>query len=320
MAEELRDILNDLPPELNDDSAGDTTTTATVDDTGDDTTGNDTTTEDDQTGDDTTETEEGDDATGDGDTTTTDEEDQSEYVVDSTEEDDTTTTTPPAAGDQPKTQDEFVLAGLQKLSVRVIGPDDKIHTIQAYGNGDLPRDMKAFATKYEEKIWDTQVAAQEQKARDLVNQFQTRQRQADTDQFVRRENMAIRDDLNDLIKEGTFPKFKGTPGSREFEDSDGGKEFDKVIKFMNEQNQRYSEVAQKGRAYRHIGFREAFIMLNGPNPKADEKTEDAARKKVAKKLKSGGGTDAGKRNVSTKPVAKLTDLVDEFAAFAGSTS
>lgn len=319
--DDFSDLLNELPEALNDgsDSGAGRSTTVVADEEED-------TEVDDQVEDQNTDEEESqDDDESEEETDTENDADQSEYVIDDEEGDDDT---PPAATstvDTAKlTQDEFVLAGLTKMTARVIGPDDKIYTVQAYGNGDLPRDMKSFASKYEEKLWDAAVIEQNARARDLIKEYQTAkttaQVESDGKKWVRMENMAIREDLNDLIREGVFPKFKGEPKTREFDDSPGGKEFTRVINYMQQQNEKYRENANKGRAYRHIGFAEAFTMLNGPSPKAAEKSEDKARKIVAKKLKSGGGTNSNRKNISTKPVNNLNDLAAEFDAFAGSTT
>lgn len=338
--DDIRDLINELPAELDDGSdtgAGHSTTIVTDDD--DTPVGGAAAEEEeleeevpaaDTEGEDDDEQEEEEQPTGKkpagGKAVADEDDDQSEYITEPTDEDDDQ----PVAGgpvstiDTTKqTQDEFVLGGLQKMTVQVIGPDDKIYTVQAYGNGDLPSDMKGFASKYAEKLWDGQVIEQNAKARELIQKYQNaktvNEAKVAQEGWVRRENRAIQEDLSDLIRDGIFPHFKGEPDSKEFNESAGGKEFTKVINYMQKENQRNRENVDKGRAYRHIGFREAYIMLNGTNPKAAEKAEDKARKTVAKKLRSGGGTGNGGRTVSTKPVANLTDLTDEFAAFIGST-
>jgi len=207
---------------------------------------------------------------------------------------------------------------LAKIQVRIIAADDSVKTVEVYGWGDLPRDYKGFATKYEEGIFQQAANAQELKARDLQAQFRNNKTQADTEAYVQRENRAISEDLTELRQEGLFPKFKGQPGTKEFNESDGAKEFDKVVDFMNKQNDQYGKAAQSGKAYRHIGFREAFIMLNGPDPKAADKADDKARRTAAGKLTSSRGTSSDTTQVSTKRVTNITELGEEFAQFVGS--
>lgn len=318
---ELKDVINDLPPELadgDDDGAGaggdDGGAGAADDGQNQDGTGDDGAGAADGAGDDDGSGGNADDgAGGDG--------NDDDYDVDLGDE----PATPPAAGADkpaptPPVNDEgaFILQNLSKIPVRIIAADDSIKTVEVYGWGDLPRDIKGFATPYEQGVFTQAVQAQELKARELQSQFRANKMQADTEAYVQRENKAIAEDLTELRQEGLFPKFKGQPGTKEFNESAGTKEFDKVIAFMNEQNDRYGKAAQTGKAYRHIGFREAFIMLNGPNPKAADQAEDKARREAAGKLKSSRGTAADTKPVSTKRVTNITDLGEEFASFVGS--
>src|SRR5882724_8155451 len=308
---ELQDVINDLPPELaidsDDDGAaatGNEDKNGAGDDDGTDAAGTDG--DDKGTGD-------GADAGADGDT-------DDDYITDHGEDEPVAPSagTPPAPT-LPVVNDEgtFILQNLAKIQVRIVAADDSVKTIEVYGWGDLPRDYKGFPTKYEEGIFQQAANAQELKARDLQTQYRNNKMQADTEQYVQRENKAIAEDLTELRQEGLFPKFKGTPGTKEFNDSAGAKEFDKVIAYMNEQNDRYGKAANSGKAYRHIGFHEAFIMLNGPNLKAADKAEDKARHETAGKLTSSRGTAADSKQVSTKRVTNITELGSEFAEFVG---
>ncbi len=250
-----------------------------------------------------------------------DDEEASEDEQDDEVEDDDYITNPPeedvkppetTAPVTPTDEGKYILDGLQKIAVRIVAADDSIKTVEVYGWGDLPRDMKGFPTPYEQGVFQSAVTAQELKARELQGEFRQKQANEQTQEFERRENHAIADDLTELRQEGLFPKFKGKPGTKEFEQSDGGKEFDRVVSFMNDRNDRYLAASKKGKAYRHIGFREAFDMLHGPDPKATEKAEDTARRKVAKKLVSAKGTSATKQRSTPRRVNNLTDLISEF--------
>lgn len=312
---ELNDVINDLPPELQTDGDDDQGAAGAGGDGAGDDGGQD---DAGQGGDD-------DGAAGgagddDGAGSSDDDADDDDYVADAGGDDDkpaanAPNVTPPT----PPVTDEntYILQNLTKIQTRVVMPDDSIKTVEVYGWGDLPRDMKGFATPYEQGIFTQASAAQELRARELQGEFRTQKMQADTEAYVQRENRAIAEDLTELRQEGIFPKFKGTPGSKEFNESEGAKEFDRVVAFMNEQNDRYGKAANSGKAYRHIGFREAFIMLNGPNPKAADKAEDKARRTAAGKLRSSRGTGADTKTVSNKRVTNITDLQDEFTQFAG---
>lgn len=311
---ELSDILNELPPELAvDGSTDEDTTTAVADAPADDDAADDTTDTEDTT----------DDAADDDSADDTDDSADDDYFTnlgdEDADEDKPAATTTPAAGLD--NEGQYILTNLPKISVSVLVPgangEDEVRQVQVYGWGDLPRDMKGFVNPYEQGIFTASANNNELKARELQTEFRQNKVKADTEVYVQRENKMIADDLTELRQEGIFPKFKGVPGSKEFNDSDGAKEFDRVVAYMNEQNDRYGKAAQNGRAFRHIGFREAYIMLNGPNAKADAKREQTARRAVAGKLRTSRGTAAGTRNVSTQPVNNINDLADEFSQFAG---
>lgn len=310
---ELKDVINDLPPELQTDGDDDQGTADAVDNTAN---------EDQNVDNQDQNTDDDGDATADDNTddSTDDDSNDEDYDVDLGDEDKDKTATDPAAGvTPPPATDEntYIIQNLTKIQTRVVMPDDSVKTVDVYGWGDLPRDMKGFATPYEQGIFTQAAAAQELRARDLQGEFRNKKVQADTEVYVQRENRAIAEDLTELRQEGWFPKFKGMPGSKEFNESAGAKEFDRVVAYMNEQNDKYGTAATSGKAYRHIGFREAFIMLNGPNPKAADKAEDKARREVAGKLKSSRGTGTDSKVVSNKRVTNITELADEFAQFAG---
>lgn len=224
---------------------------------------------------------------------------------------------PAATAPVSTTEDQYILSNLPKISVRIVAADDSVQTLEVYSAQQLPRDMKGFATPYEGTVFNQAVLAQEQKARELQTEYRANQTRQQTESFIQRENKMIADDLTDLRREGIFPKFKGIPGSKEFNDSEGAKTFDKVVAYMNEQNDLYSKNAQNGKAYRHIGFREAYVMLHGPNTKAAEKADMTKRRAAAAKVKSGSGTAAGTRTISTERVGNINDLAGEFAQFAG---
>jgi hypothetical protein len=308
---ELKDVINDLPPDLQVDEPDDN---GTPPDGGTPPGDNPAVPPDDAP--------DGDEPPAGGDKKPGEEEedeDQDDYFTSSGSDDDDK----PAADKPPQTpqatdENSYILQNLSKIQVRIVAADDKVKTVEVYGYGDLPRDMKGFATPYEQGVFNQSVIAQENRAKELQSEFRNQKMQADTEEYVLRENRAIAEDLTELRQEGIFPKFKGVPGSKEFNESEGAKEFDKVIAFMNEQNDNYGKAAQGGKAYRHIGFREAFVMLNGPNPKAAEKAEDAARRKVAGKLASSGGTSADSKTVSNKRVTNINELAREFEQFVGS--
>lgn len=268
---------------------------------------------------------------GEGDSPTDEEDEDGDYITDADLEDEEEKPKPaaPAANGQtpqPPITDEgqYILSKLQKIETRVIVPGadgkDEVKTVQVYGWGDLPRDMKGFATTYEQGVFTASAQNQELEARRLQGEFRETKMRQDAEQYTLKENRAIARDLQALRNEGLFPKFKGVPGSKEFNESEGAKEFDKVIAFMNEQNDEAGQAAQKGDAFFHISFRQAFYMLHGTSVRDKAKQTQQGRQQVARRLKSGDGASKGQRNVGSKRVSNITDLADEFAEFAGSQS
>lgn len=241
-------------------------------------------------------------------------EDDDDYVtkVDLDEKPETPVTTTPSQ----EAEAEFVLAKLQKISVRIINGKDETETVEVYGYGDLPKDYKGIATAYEAGVFQTAVTEQLGKVKDLQGQFRNDQQQKMVDAEAEKENRSIARDLQDLRADSVFPKFKGEPGTREFDTSAGAKEFDRVVAFMNERNAEYVRLANRGEAYRHIGFKEAFELLN-PGLKEKSNKEEQARRIVARKNKSGTGTPATKITRSPRQVSNLTDLEEEFKTFTG---
>lgn len=247
------------------------------------------------------------------------EDEDDDYVVQAGNE---KTETPEAPANAPKaiegSEGQYILDHLQKINVRIINAKDEVETIQVYGWGDLPKDYKGFPTPYEQGVFTGSVQSQEAEARKFQSEYQQNRIAVEQEQYSAKENKAIADDLIELRQEGVFPKFKGTPGSREFNNSEGAKEFDRVTDYMNEYNDKALETANKGAAYKHIGFKEAYTMLHGPNPKAAANKTQQARKAVASRTVSGRGANASSRTPSA-PVTNIMDLQADWDQMVGST-
>lgn len=225
----------------------------------------------------------------------------------------------PAATDE----NTYILSALPKISVNVLmptadGKGQEVKAFQVYGWGDMPKNMLGFVSPYEQGVFTASAQNNETRARELQNQYRTDKVKADTEAYTMKENRGIANDLKALRTDGLFPKFKGVPGSAEFNGSDGAKEFDRVIAFMNEQNDEAGRAAQSGSAFYHISFRQAYRMLHPEQFDAKRTAaQRTAARDVARRVKSGGGTKAGGRNVQTTRVTNITDLADEFAQFSG---
>ena len=155
------------------------------------------------------------------------------------------------------------------------------------------------------------------KANELLGKYRSEQSVSAVRDFEQRENTAIRDDLAELQTEGAFPKFKVKPGDKGFDDDPAAQEMAKVVQFMQERNQKYLEDTNKGKQYRHIGFREAFELYSAKNsvdPKAAAQAkEDAERKGVADKISGGAGFNPGKLNApKVHSGTTVTDILNHY--------
>lgn len=211
-------------------------------------------------------------------------------------------------------EEKYIVDNLPLISVRVVMDDDSVKTVQVRSAAELPRDAKGYASFHEGEVFKQNVTAQELKARELQTYYRNHQTQLQADEYDRKENLAIREDIRDLRKEGRLPALRGTPGTKEFDESPAGKIIQEVIDLMNDRNARYLERSNKGSAYRHIGFADAFELLHGNDTKADTKNS-SARKEAARKLvsKQGGSTNkTTKSPISGRTIKEVAAEFDDF--------
>lgn len=255
-------------------------------------------------------------------------EEDEEFDVDLDEDEEPTKLTVETPAGAPKAaatdEGQYILENLPKIKTNVLiaGADgkDQIRAVEVYGWGQLRSTpgFKGFATPIDQTDFVIAANNNEQKATQLQNEFRTNKMKADGEAYTIKENRAVANDLKQLRQEGLFPKFKGMPGTPAFNNSDGAKEFDKVIAFMNEQNDEAGRAANAGGAFYHISFRQAYRMLH---PEQFDKTaldkKRKTEKAVARRVKTGGGGSKPERNVQPSRVSNIMDLADEFASFAG---
>ena len=196
-------------------------------------------------------------------------------------------TTPPEVPTPPSNfsnEDKYVLDNLPPINVRVVMADDSVKTLQVKGTGELPRDIKGIATPFEAEQFHQAIGDQLLKATQLRGFYQQNQSTIMTQEFQAKENAAIREDIRELNREGNIPAIKGNPGTKEFNESEGGALINEVIEFMNTKNAQYEAASQSGKAYRRIGFADAFAMMGKvtSSPKNNSARRDAARKLVSK--------------------------------------
>lgn len=171
------------------------------------------------------------------------------------------------------------------------------YSVKAYSWANVPRDFK-FVSEADQGQAATAFNALEQKANNLVQEKRAEQsRQAALD-YEARENEAIRSDIADLQKEGRMPKFRVRPGEPGFDEDPAAQIVAEVEKIMADKNAQYlNDHNTKGKAYRHIGFEQAYDIYERTNParQAARKTdaaqdaEDKARKSKAERGDSNRG-------------------------------
>jgi hypothetical protein len=179
--------------------------------------------------------------------------------------------------------------------VRGEGENAKEVEIKAYSPNDIPADFK-FANDQQMMAASNGFRNLEDKAQQLLGNFRTNQSNTAAQDFERRENEGIRQDVADLQKDGRFPKFTVRPGESGFDDSPEAKQMAEVLNIMSERNQNYLKQYEQGRPYKHIGFAEAFAEWESKSPdrQAARKTdEDQAAEDKARKER---GTERGDSN------------------------
>lgn len=207
-------------------------------------------------------------------------------------------------------EQQYIYDNLPTISVR--GADNRVYNVKV--DTELPEDFD-FATKAEERTFYRNLSAQELNARELQGQFnQTAQAQQAQD-FEARENESIRQDVADLQREGLMPRFKVKVTDPKFDTDPATKQMQEVLDVMSERNEQYLKEYQQGRAYRHIGFSEAFRLWERTSDtgkqQSQQRTEDGERKRVADRTKSSQGLSATEL---TKPVVRSGTRTQDILA------
>lgn len=213
-------------------------------------------------------------------------------------------------------EDKYIIDNLPLISVRVVMADDSVKTVQVRSAAELPRDAKGYATFHEGEVFKEATTAQEMKARELQSYYRNHQTQLQSQEFEKKENQAIREDIAELQRDGEIPKFKAQPGTRAFGSDPAAKVVQDTIDFMNERNAKYLDRSNRGGVYRHIGFAEAYELMNGNKSKTDPK-DSSARRDAARKLvsKQGGSSDKKlKAPISGRTIKEVAAEFDDFEA------
>lgn len=206
---------------------------------------------------------------------------------------------PPAKNLDPETQ--FIADNLPDITTRIV-QDGKVQEVSIKSWTQLPPDVE-FASKRDELAFINAINAQENRARELQQEFRTTKNTEQAQEFEQRENAMIRDDITELQNQNLIPKFKATPGQSGFEDDSGYKAAQEVLDFMNKKNEDYLKNFNKGSAYRHIGFAEAYYMM----PKTQQKqVEQQAQKQEDQNRHQKANNVAGSESNSNPNIRKAT--------------
>lgn len=222
--------------------------------------------------------------------------------------------TPPAAkGLDPETQ--YIADNLPDITTRII-QDGKVSEVSIKSWTQLPPDVE-FATKRDELAFINAITAQENRAKELQSDYRSTQNQNQAQEFEQRENAMIRDDITELQNQNLIPKFKVTPGDNGFESDNGYKAAQEVLEFMNKKNEQFLQNYNKGSAYKHIGFQEAYYMMpksqqQDTRNKAQQQEDTNRHQKASNVAGSGSNSNPNIRKATVKQGTSLDDIVNRI--------
>lgn len=198
-------------------------------------------------------------------------------------------------------EQSYILENLQPITVRGI-VDDKPVEVKVFSPEQLPAGFK-YNDDRERSIYDKAYNMLEGRAQELQSEYRNQENNKASQQFQAAEEAADRADIGELQRNGEIPRFKASPDAADFEEDAGVQLVQEILDFKDAENQRYLEESQKGKPYRHIGFREAFYSYKSRNPskaRSPEQTkEDSERKAVARRTSRTQGTST--KSAAQKP-------------------
>jgi hypothetical protein len=216
---------------------------------------------------------------------------------------------PPGPGLNPELK--YIVDNLPTIPIRGrTTPNGAIKTFNVKAATQLP-DTFEFATPKEQALFNQALAAQENKAQQLQNEFRGKEQQRQAEQYTAQENADIREDLAALQREGMLPKFRANPNDKGFDADEGVKAAQEVLDFMNKKN---SDYAQAGRLYR-VTFRDAYEMMERQASRNEQRgrqrQEDNERGQVNRQLR-GGGSAPGSTLQRARPAGSMQELLDRI--------
>ena len=230
------------------------------------------------------------------------------YAIDEEDDDEEEDTETPEVKEEVKQpnlspEDSYILDNLQPIKVRGTVGDGEVKEYEVLSPEQLPQGFK-YIDERELSIANKNFSLLENKALQLQTDFRTQQTNKAAQKFKAREDNADRTDIGQLQRDGTIPKFKTPATDPKFNDDPAVKLVQEVLDFKEKTNDTYMQEYNAGRPYRHIGFKEAFVLYKKEQPaKADiaQAKEDKERLEVAKRINGNKSDKAGK---DSKPMVR----------------
>jgi len=221
------------------------------------------------------------------------------YTIDEGDEEEKSeaepTTSTQANPNQLTAEQQYVLDNIGTFKVRGTVPgSDKVEAFDIYTIEQLPAGFK-YESETELALAMKRDNYNEQRAENLLNDFRGQETRKAAAEFKVREDNADRQDIGNLQREGELPRFTKEPNAKDFDSDPAVELVNNILKFKEDQNQKYLEEYNAGRPYKHIGFEEAFRMYKYQNPDkmdVELKKEDEARKSLAKRTTKAKGTSS----------------------------
>lgn len=223
------------------------------------------------------------------------------YAIDEGDEEseeDTSVSGKPEEAKQPDTrqltpEQKYILDNIAPIKVRgYVGGSDEVKEFDVYAPEYLPQGFK-FVDEREMAIASRAFGQLEQRAVELQQDWRNQETRKASDEFKQREDVADRQDIAALQRDGKIPLFKSDPNSAAFEKDPGVKLVQEVLDYKEQQNAKYLEQYNAGRPYKHIGFEEAFRMYQRDNPTKGNPAqvkEDKERTDLARRTNKSNGT------------------------------
>lgn len=175
----------------------------------------------------------------------------------------------------------------------------------------LPDDFE-FASKKAESQFISEVTAQSNRAEKMADEFKQYSQQRQTQTRQQEESQRVVADVERLQKDGIVPKFTAKPGTPEFDNDEGVKFANEILKLRDEIN---ADGKEKISVYR------AGQIYKGMHPELYQKKQtvakgDAERKNAAAKISGSTGGDNKSNKASQRRRFPLgvsaRDIVDAY--------